>query len=72
MIPLDKQAHLWAGMAIYGLSIAILSPLYSLIPVVAIGIGKELWDSRAHSADWYDALYIIGGGTLALLWTALV
>ena len=72
MMPLAKQAHFWAGMAIYGLAVVVLSPLYSLLPVVVAGVGKELWDKRTHPADWYDTLYTVGGGCVALLWTMIV
>ena len=68
MLQLDKQAHAWAGMAIYGLSVVVLPPLYSLLPVLAAGIGKELWDRRTHPADWLDAGATVAGGLIAFAW----
>lgn len=72
MVTLDKQAHFWAGLAIYGLSVVVLNPLLSLLPVVIAAVGKELWDSKTHPADWYDALYTTGGGVLGLLWNTVL
>jgi len=69
---LDKQAHFWAGMAIYGMAAAVLPAWWALLPVVVAAVGKELWDKRTHPADWYDALYTVGGGCVALLWTIAV
>lgn len=69
---LDKQAHFWAGMAIYGLAAAVLPPISAIFPVVVAAIGKELWDSRTHPSDWYDALYTVVGGATALLWNLLL
>ena len=68
MIPLDKQAHLWAGMAIYGLAVAVLPTIYAMAPVLLAAVGKELWDSRTHKPDWMDAIYTMAGGMSAFLW----
>jgi len=68
-IPLDKQAHAWAGCGIFGLAVAILPPLLALSLVAVAAVGKELWDSRTHPADWMDAAYTLAGGAFALLWT---
>lgn len=69
MITLDKQAHLWAGLAIYGVAVVILNPFLALLPVVVAAIGKEMWDKKTHPADWYDALYTTAGGVAGLLFT---
>jgi hypothetical protein len=68
MIPLDKQAHAWAGCAIFGLAVAVLPPLYALLLVAGAAIGKELWDRRTHPADWLDAAATIAGGLVAAAW----
>lgn len=68
-IQLDKQAHFWAGLGIFGLAVVLASPLLSLGVVALAAVGKELWDSRTHPADWIDAAYTLAGGALALLWT---
>ena len=67
-IPLDKQAHAWAGLGIFGLAVAALPPLYALLVVYAAAVGKELLDSRTHPADWMDAVYTIAGGMAAFFW----
>lgn len=72
MIPLDKQAHAWAGCAIFGLAVAVMHPVVALLLVAGAAVGKELWDRRTHPADWYDTLYTVGGGCVALLWTMIV
>lgn len=72
LLALDKQAHFWAGMAIYGLSVAVLYPLYAIDPVVVAAIGKELWDSRTHYADWRDAVATVAGGLVAYGWVFIV
>jgi len=70
MIELDKQAHAWAGCAIFGLAVVVLPALAALAVVAAAAIGKELFDSRTHPADWVDAAYTIGGGLIAFVWAA--
>lgn len=69
---LDKQAHFWAGMAIYGMDVAVLSPLYAMAPVLLAAIGKELWDKRTHPADWLDSVATVAGGLAACGWGLLV
>ena len=69
MIPLDKQAHAWAGLGIFGLAVAAMPPAYALLLVVAAAIGKELFDRRTHPADWIDAAATIAGGVSAFFWT---
>lgn len=68
-LTLDKQSHAWAGVAIFGLAVAILPPLPALLVVAAAAVGKELWDSRTHPADWMDTASTIAGGMAAFFWT---
>lgn len=67
-IPLDKQAHFWAGMAIYGLTVAVFPMFYAMLPVLLAAIGKELWDKRTHAPDWMDAAATAAGGVVAMAW----
>jgi len=72
MLPLDKQAHILAGMAVYGLVVAVLPPLYAMAPVLLAAVGKEVWDSRTHKPDWMDAVATVAGGVVALAWWTLL
>lgn len=62
-IPIDKQYHAIAGLFIYLISMLYLPVGYDLIPVVAIGTAKELYDYLSHKGtpDVNDLLYTIYG-----------
>ena len=79
----DKIAHALAGGIIYGVCVltggamrqqgydTILTKEFCLIPVIAAGIGKEIYDSQHpenHTADWKDAAatMVIPIGTVVL------
>lgn len=62
MIPIDKQAHFWWGMAIS----AVTYPLgigTAIFFAAALGAAKELWDRAGHGTpdakDW--AVTALGG-----------
>lgn len=63
MIPIDKQYHFIAGLLIYLWSQFIFTTWYALIPVVAIGTAKEVYDyvSKKGTPDINDLLYTIYG-----------
>ena len=69
-VPSDKFQHAFVGVGIYAGCFLVkgigesmhydmdyLDAKTCLIPVVAAGVGKELWDSqhRNHTAEWQDA-----------------
>lgn len=76
----DKGLHAAAGFLVgFASSLAVdhfapdLSPwakrIVAIVPVIAVGIGKELYDSadqEHHSAEWEDAAATIIGGTIAV------
>ncbi len=73
----DKQQHALVGFALGTISATALDhahipplrrALLALAPVVAAGVGKELWDSHhsGHTPEARDALTTIGGGVIAL------
>jgi len=73
-IPQDKQLHAAAGAIGYagGYHIAkaldLKHPrLWALAGVVALGIGKEVYDKRhpsSHTSDHKDALATVAGGIM--------
>ena len=67
-IPQDKLLHIIAGVVIYLVSGLLVSPVMSLIIVVLVAIGKELWDSLGNGTpDKWDAIATIGGGVLCFI-----
>lgn len=63
MIPLDKQAHFWAGLAIM-LAVSLFGGWvlgFSLAIIAAIG--KEIYDMTGRgTVDYWDAVATIAGG----------
>jgi len=64
-IPSDKFKHLAAGFVIYGgcLIVADLTDIphpieHCLVPVIAVGVGKEIYDNHAdgHVSELNDIL----------------
>lgn len=68
-MPIDKQYHFIAGMLIYIIASAFMSPIWALVPVVAIGTAKEVWDylSEKGTPDINDLLYTIYGALPVLI-----
>lgn len=61
---LDKWLHFIAGYGIY-LTFSFGIGHYALIPVVAAGVGKELYDAwhpEQHSVEVADAIATVAGG----------
>ena len=63
IIPKDKQYHFCAGLLIYLWSQFIFTIWIALIPIIAIGVAKELYDyfSKKGTPDVNDLLYTIYG-----------
>jgi hypothetical protein len=60
-IPKDKILHFAAGAAIFVL-------FQSMLPVILIGVGKEVYDAmhpKTHTVDALDALATFAGGAVA-------
>jgi hypothetical protein len=68
---IDKLYHFTAGVIIYIFSSIILNNWLSMIPVIIIGAGKELYDlySGKGTPDWWDFIWTIIGGIFVLLLT---
>ena len=69
MIPKDKQYHFIAGFIIYLFSLFIFTTWVALIPVIAIGTAKEVYDyiSKKGTPDINDLLYTIYGSIPLLI-----
>ena len=70
-IPADKVAH-FAGGSIVAAVGFLAGPFVSLYLVLAVGLGKELWDSfnPPHVADPWDLVATLLGGLP--VWCAVV
>mgnify|MGYP006266497893 CR=1 FL=1 len=67
-MPIDKQCHLWWGMAMMGLLWPVTG-YGGLAIVVAVGALKEIVDSRGYGTpDKYDFLVTCLGGVFAAAW----
>jgi hypothetical protein len=68
-MPIDKQYHFIAGMLIYIIACLFMPPIWALVPVIAIGTGKEVWDYLSHQGtpDINDLLYTIYGALPILI-----
>ena len=69
LIPGDKANHALVGYVTYCLACIFLPTVSAVIPVIAIGAGKELRDMRAYKRpfDTKDFLYTVVGCIPALL-----
>lgn len=67
--PKDKLLHYTVGTLVCSVSYLVIG-YYSMLLVVAVGIGKEVYDYKhkdKHTPDVYDALATILGGLVAML-----
>lgn len=62
-MPIDKQYHFIAGMLIYIIAQSLMPPVWAMVPVIAIGTAKEVYDyiSMKGTPDIDDLLYTIYG-----------
>ena len=62
-MPIDKQYHFIAGFCIYIIAQLFMQPIPAMIPVIAIGTLKEVWDyiSKKGTPDINDLLFTIYG-----------
>jgi hypothetical protein len=69
LIPVDKANHFIAGTLIYVLSAIIFSPFIAIIPVIVIGLGKEVYDyiTKKGTPDVIDFLFTILGALPPLI-----
>jgi len=69
LIEADKANHFIVGTVIYCLALFIMSPLLALLPVIAIGAAKEVYDgiSKKGNADIMDFLYTVAGAIPVLI-----
>ena len=66
-IPIDKQAHFWAGMAIVALLVPFFGP-WAMVAGVLAGAAKELLDHAGAGAyDPRDFWATVLGGVAAVL-----
>lgn len=68
MIPIDKQAHFFSGMAL-AFTVGLFSdPLWGFLAAMAAGIAKEVWDmSGRGTPDALDMMATLGGGIAAFV-----
>ena len=73
-IPIDKQYHFIAGMLIYLIACRFMQPVWALIPVIAIGTAKEVYDyvSGKGTPDINDLLFTIYGALPAFLTRVII
>ena len=66
-IGVDKYKHFVVGVMIAASCLWALG-IWSMVLVALVGIGKEIYDSRAvgHVADWKDAFATILGGAVTV------
>jgi hypothetical protein len=74
-IPLDKQAHFFAGMAIaFTIALFTLSPFAGLITAIVAGVLKEVYDkyTKRGTPDHLDAIATgLGGVVVYLMYAAI-
>ena len=65
MIPIDKQAHFYSGLALCLAVSLFFSPVVGLLASLAAAIAKEVWDSMGNGTlDPLDFLATAIGGAL--------
>lgn len=67
----DKLYHFQAGILIYIFSSIFLSAFIAMIPVIAIGAIKELYDLKSNKGtpDIWDFIFTVLGGLTLLIFT---
>ena len=68
-IPHDKQGHFIAGVLAYSM-MHFASPIIGLAVVIAMAIGKEIYDwyhRENHTPEAWDAVATILGGVVGYL-----
>tara|TARA_R110000850_G_C9826838_1_gene452953 strand:- start:651 stop:884 length:234 start_codon:yes stop_codon:yes gene_type:complete len=66
-LPLDKQAHFWAGAAIAASVTLYTNPLIGLAACIVVSIGKELRDATGRGTpDVWDAVATVAGAVVIL------
>ena len=66
-LPLDKQAHFWAGAAIAASVTLYTNPFIGLLACIAAGVGKELRDATGRGTpDVWDAVATVAGSVVIL------
>jgi len=65
---IDKLYHFFAGILIY-IFFDLFFDIWNIIPVIIIGGAKEIYDwySGKGTPDWWDFIWTIIGGIVALL-----
>jgi len=67
MIPIDKQAHFWAGAAIAASVTLYAGPLFGLAACVLAGAGKEVYDATGRGTpDVWDFVATAAGAVVIL------
>jgi len=68
-MPIDKQYHFIAGLCIYTIAQIFMPAIWAMVPVIAIGTGKEVYDyvSGKGTPDINDLLYTIYGAMPILI-----
>lgn len=68
---IDKFYHFCAGMMIYIFFNIFFNNWLSIIPVIVIGAGKEVYDyySKKGNPEWLDFIATVIGGAVILLLT---
>jgi hypothetical protein len=68
-MPIDKQYHFIAGMLIYIIACLFMPPIWALVPVIAIGTLKEVYDyaNGKGTPDINDLLYTMYGAMPILI-----
>ena len=71
-IECDKANHIIYGASVYILAtIVTQSPAVGLVACTAVGVGKEIYDSRDtnhHTPDVWDAVATVAGGLAIFLY----
>lgn len=68
----DKLWHVIAGLVVGSFFAIVFECLCPLLPAVAAGVMKELWDLKRYGRfDWMDLLYTTGGGLVIQLFSIL-
>ncbi len=71
-LPLDKKAHMWAGLAVYLAVHLFFGPTWAIVAVVVAAIGKEIYDHFfGGTVDEYDIVATLTGGVVGAILTTI-
>lgn len=68
-----KTIHTAYGLSSIAVALLPFGVIQSLLAVIVVAVGKELWDAQGHGTpDRIDAMVTVAGGAAMLGWLSYI